>query len=181
MPKQQVPQEKRWYVVHTYSGYEEAVAKNLQKRIESFGMQDKVFRVLVPKEKKVKVRGGKRITVEEKIFPGYVFVEMIITDESWYMVRNTPQVTGFIGAGITPTPVDPKQMDEIMKKISQEEPKHHLDLNVGDLVRIIDGPFRDMEGKVSELDEQRGRVKVMVLFLGQDTPVELDFLQIQKL
>ncbi len=180
MPKQQVSQDKRWYVIHTYSGYEDAVAKNLQKRVETFGMQDKVFQVLVPKEKKVKVRSGKRVEVEEKLFPGYVFVEMIITDESWYVVRNTPQVTGFIGAGITPVPVDAKQMEDIMKKVSQEAPKYHLDAVVGDLVRIMDGPFRDSEGKLGEIDEEKGKVKVMVAIFGRETPVELDFLQIRK-
>jgi transcriptional antiterminator NusG len=181
MPKQQISQDRRWYVIHTYSGYEDAVARNLGKRIDSFGMRDKVFQVLVPKEKKVKVRGGKRIPVEEKMFPGYVFVEMIITDESWYVVRNTPQVTGFIGAGITPIPVDPAQMRVIMEKVSAEAPKFQLDVAVGDLVRITDGPFQDSEGKLSEVDEGRGKVKVLVSLFGRETPVELDFLQIKKL
>ncbi|KKU43440.1 MAG: Transcription antitermination protein nusG, partial [Parcubacteria group bacterium GW2011_GWA2_46_7] len=171
----------RWYVIHTYSGYEDAVSKNLQKRIDSFAMHDRVFQVLVPKEKKVKVRGGKRITVEEKLFPGYVFVEMVITDESWYVVRNTPQVTGFIGAGITPIPVDPAQMGVIMEKVTADVPRFQLDVVVGDLVRITDGPFRDSEGKLSAIDEERGKVKVLVAIFGRETPVELDFLQIKKL
>jgi len=132
MAKQQISLERKWYVIHTYAGYEEAVAKNLEQRIETFKMQDYIFNVLVPKEKKVKIRGGKRITTEEKIFPGYVFVEMIVNDDSWYVVRNTPQVTGFVGSGITPVPVDEKQMEEIKKRISEEGPEFKLDFEVGD-------------------------------------------------
>ena len=132
-------------------------------------------------EKKVKIKRGKRVNVEEKLFPGYVFVEMIVDDESWYVVRNTPQVTGFVGAGVTPTPVDAKQMEEIMRRVSGGEPVYVLDVQAGDLVRITDGPFRDMEGKLDDVDEARGRVRVMVAIFGRETPVELDFLQIKKL
>ena len=181
MPKQLGTQERNWYVIHTYSGYEDAVARNLHRRAETLGMQDKVFNILVTKEKKVKIRRGKRVNVEEKLFPGYVFVEMIVDDESWYVVRNTPQVTGFVGAGVTPTPVDAKQMEEIMRRVSGGEPVYVLDVQAGDLVRITDGPFRDMEGKLDDVDEARGRVRVMVAIFGRETPVELDFLQIKKL
>ncbi len=181
MSKQQATQEKRWYVIHTYSGYEDAVARNLKQRAETLGMHEYILNVLVPKEKKVKILRGKRVTVEEKLFPGYVFVEMIVNDESWYVVRNTPQVTGFVGAGITPTPVDVGQMEEIMKRVSGEEPIYALDVSVGDLVRITDGPFRDMEGKLEDVDQARGRVRVMVPIFGRETAVELDFLQIKKI
>ncbi len=181
MAKQQISLERKWYVIHTYAGYEEAVAKNLEQRIETFKMQDYIFNVLVPKEKKVKIRGGKRITTEEKIFPGYVFVEMIVNDDSWYVVRNTPQVTGFVGSGITPVPVDEKQMEEIKKRISEEGPEFKLDFEVGDLVKITDGPFKDLEGKLSEVDKEKGKIKVMVSIFGRETPVELDFLQVKKI
>ena len=181
MAKQQISLERKWYVIHTYAGYEEAVAKNLEQRIQTFKMQDYIFNVLVPKEKKVKIRSGKRITTEEKIFPGYVFVEMIVNDDSWYVVRNTPQVTGFVGSGITPVPVDEKQMEEIKKRISQEGPEFKLDFEVGDLVKITDGPFKDLEGKLSEVDKEKGKIKVMVSIFGRETPVELDFLQVKKI
>ena len=181
MAKQQISLERKWYVIHTYAGYEEAVAKNLEQRIETFKMQDYIFNVLVPKEKKVKIRGSKRITTEEKIFPGYVFVEMIVNDDSWYVVRNTPQVTGFVGSGITPVPVDEKQMEEIKKRISEEGPEFKLDFEVGDLVKITDGPFKDLEGKLSEVDKEKGKIKVMVSIFGRETPVELDFLQVKKI
>ena len=181
MAKQQISLERKWYVIHTYAGYEEAVAKNLKQRIETFKMQDYIFNVLVPKEKKVKIRGGKRITTEEKIFPGYVFVEMIVNDDSWYVVRNTPQVTGFVGSGITPVPVDEKQMAEIKRRISEEGPEFKLDFEIGDLVKITDGPFKDLEGKLSEVDKEKGKIKVMVSIFGRETPVELDFLQVKKI
>ncbi len=181
MPKQKLPQERRWYVIHTYSGYEEAVARNLKQRIEAFGMEDKIFNVLVPKEKKIKVKGGKREIVEEKIYPGYVFVEMIVTDDSWYVVRNTPNVTGFIGSGTTPIPVSDEEMKELLKRIEVKEPQYKIEFKVGDLVKVIDGPFKDLDGKIAEIDEERGRVKVMINLFGRDTPVELDYLQIKKL
>ncbi len=181
MAKQQLSQEKNWYVVHTYSGYEDAVARNLRQRAESFKMQDKIFNVLVPKLEKVKIRAGKKTTVEERLFPGYVFVEMIVTDESWYVVRNTPQVTGFVGSGIMPIPVDKTEMENILKQLESGEPKYVMDAEIGDLVRITDGPFKEMEGKLNEVDHEHGKVKVMVNFLGRETPVELDFLQIKKL
>jgi len=181
MPKQQTEQQKNWYVIHTYSGYEDAVAKNLKQRIESLGMEDKIFSVIVPKEKKIKIRSGKRKVVEEKIYPGYVLVEMIVTDDSWYVVRNTPNVTGFVGAGTTPVPVSLKEIDILKKKMGVEVPQYKIDVGKGDPVKIVDGPFKDFDGKVSEIDQERGKVKVLVNMFGRDTPVELDSLQIKKI
>jgi transcription termination/antitermination protein NusG len=180
MPKQVVEQERNWYVLHTYSGYEDAVAKNLKQRIESLGMEDKIFNVIVPKEKKIKIKNGKRKTVEEKIYPGYVLVEMIVTDESWYVVRNTPRVTGFLGAGTTPVPVSKADIDDLMKRMEVGEPEFTIDFEVGAIVKIVDGPFKGSEGKVSEIDKERGKIKVLVNMFGRDTPVELDSLQIKK-
>ncbi len=181
MPKQKLPQKRNWYVLHTYSGYEESVAKNLKQRIESLGMEDKIFNVIVPKEKKIKIKDGKRKTIEEKIYPGYVLVEMVVTDDSWYVVRNTPNVTGFIGAGTTPIPVSKKEIDSLMERIEEKEPQYKIDVKPGDLVKITDGPFKDFDGKVSEIDEEKGKVKVLVNMFGRDTPVELDSLQIKKI
>lgn len=181
MSRQQVTGEKHWYVLHTYSGYEDSVAFNLKQRIESMDMEDKIFNVLVPKEKKIKIRDGKRVTVEEKIFPGYVMVEMIVTDDSWYVVRNTPNVTGFVGSGTIPTPISEAEITSLQKRMGIEEPKYKIDVNPNDLVRIMDGPFKDYEGKVAEIDEEKGKVKVLVSIFGRETPLELDFLQIKKL
>lgn len=181
MPRQQIQQGRNWYAIHTYSGYEEAVAQNLLQRIESMDMKDKIFNVIVPKEKKIKIKGGKRYVVEEKIYPGYVLVEMIVTDDSWYVVRNTPRVTGFIGAGTTPIPIKKEEIEEIMRRMNQEEPEHIIDLKKGDLVKIIDGPFKDFEGKVAEIDQEKGRVKVLVNMFDRDTPVDLDYLQIKRI
>jgi transcriptional antiterminator NusG len=181
MPKQQISQQKNWYVIHTYSGYEDAVAKNLKQRIESLGMEDKIFDVIVPKEKKIKIKDGKRKTVEEKIYPGYVLVEMIVTDDSWYVVRNTPNVTGFVGAGTTPVPVSLGEIENLKKRMGVETPQYKIEVKVGDPVKIIDGPFKDFDGKVSEIDEERGKIRVLVNMFGRDTPVELDSLQIKKL
>ncbi|OGZ34276.1 MAG: transcription termination/antitermination protein NusG [Candidatus Portnoybacteria bacterium RBG_19FT_COMBO_36_7] len=180
MPKQ-ISRGRNWYALHTYSGYEEAVARNLKQRIESMGMEDKIFNVLVPIEKKIKIKAGKRKVVEEKIYPGYVLVEMIVTDDSWYVVRNTPRVTGFIGSGTIPTPLSPEEITELQKRMGVEEPKFKIDVSVGDPVKITDGPFKEMDGKISEIDEERGRVKVLVSMFGRETPVELDFLQIKKI
>jgi len=180
MPKQQIPQERNWYVLHTYSGYEEAVAKNLKQRIESLAMEDKIFNVLVPKEKKIKIKNGKRRTVEEKVYPGYVLVEMLVTDDSWYVVRNTPNVTGFVGAGTTPVPVSKAEIDGLKKRMGADEPKYKIEVKVGELVKITDGPFKDFDGKVAEIDQEKGKVRVFVNMFGRDTPVELDSLQIKK-
>ena len=181
MPKQQILPEKNWYVIHTYSGYEEAVAKNLKQRIESLGMEDKIFNVIVPKEKKIKIKEGKRKTVEEKIYPGYILVEMVVTDDSWYVVRNTPNVTGFVGAGTTPIPVSIEEITDLKKRMEMSEPEFNIEVNIGELVKIIDGPFKESEGKVSDIDRERGKVKVLVNMFGRDTPVELDSLQIKKM
>ncbi len=181
MPKQNLPQERNWYVIHTYSGYEEAVAKALKQRVENLGLKDKIFNVIVPKEKKIKIKNGKRKVVEEKIYPGYVLVEMIVTDETWYVVRNTPNVTGFVGAGTTPIPLSEKEIEILKKRMSQKEPEHKIDVKIGEIVRIVDGPFKDFDGKVAEIDEKRGKVKVLVNLFGRDTPVELDCLQIKKI
>ncbi|HPI67152.1 MAG TPA: transcription termination/antitermination protein NusG [bacterium] len=181
MPKQVAQLGRRWYAVHTYSGYEENVAYNLKQRIESLDMQDKIFQVLVPKEKKIKIKNGRRQTVEEKIYPGYVMVEMLVDDASWYVVRNTPNVTGFIGTGNTPTPISDKEIEALQKRMGVEEPKYKIDISVNAAVKVTDGPFKDMEGKVAEIDEARGRIKVLVSMFGRETPVDLDFLQIKKI
>lgn len=181
MPKQTGAQGRRWYVLHTYSGYEENVSDNLRQRIESMDMQDKIFNVLVPTEKKIKIKNGKRKVVTEKIFPGYVLVEMIVTDDSWYVVRNTPNVTGFVGSGTTPTPISEEEVKELQRRMGIDQPTMKVDLSVSDPIRIIDGPFKDMEGKIAEVDEVRGKVKVLVSMFGRETPVELDPLQIKKL
>jgi transcriptional antiterminator NusG len=181
MAKQDKTRGKAWYVLHTYSGYEDNVARNLGQRIESMGMQEKIFKVMVPKEKKIKIKNGKRCTVEEKIFPGYVLVEMIVTDESWYVVRNTPNVTGFIGLGTTPTPVDPAEIGLIEKRSKKEEPKYNIDVEIGEVIKIIDGPFKGYDSKIESLDVDRGKVSVLVNIFGRETPVELDFIQIKKI
>ena len=181
MAKQTGDQGRRWYVIHTYSGYEENVAHNLKQRIESMDMEDKIFHVLIPTEKRIKIRNGKRKIVTEKIFPGYVLVEMLVTDESWYVVRNTPNVTGFIGSGTTPTPISPEEVKQLQKRMGVEEPKYKIDVTVGASVKVVDGPFREMEGKVSEVDEDRGKLKVLLSIFGRETPVELDSLQIRKI
>ena len=177
----QIARGKNWYVIHTYSGYEEAVARNLKQRIESFGMEDKIFNVIVPTEKNIKIKGGKRKTVDEKIYPGYVLVEMIVTDDSWYVVRNTPRVTGFIGSGTTPIPVAEDEIKNLQKRMGVEEPKYKIEFAISDAVKITDGPFKDFDAKVSEIDEEKGRVKVLVTMFGRETPVELDFLQVKKI
>lgn len=181
MARQQSNQGRNWYVLHTYSGYEDAVARNLKQRIESLGYEDKIFNVLVPKEKKIKIKNGKRQVVEEKIYQGYVLVEMIVTDDSWYVVRNTPRVTGFVGSGTDPVPVSLEEIKELQKRIGAEEPKHKMDISIGDPIKITDGPFKDFDGKVSEIDEAKGKIKVLVPLFGRDTPVELDYLQIKKI
>ncbi len=180
MSKQLATGEKNWYVLHTYSGYEDSVAINLKQRIENLGMHDKIFDAIVPKEKKIKIKDGKRTTFDEKIFPGYVLVNMIVTDDSWYVVRNTPNVTGFVGSGTITTPVTQEEWDYLQKRMGREEPKFKVDFEVEELVTITDGPFKDYQGKISDIDQAKGKVKVMVTIFGRETPVELDFLQIKK-
>ena len=181
MAKQTLNLGRRWYVLHTYSGLEEAVEHNLKQRIESMDMEDKIFNVLIPKEKKIKIKNGKRKVVEEKIYPGYVLVEMVVTDESWYVVRNTPHVTGFVGSGTTPTPVSDEEIKSLQKRMGVNEPEYQIDVAKNDAVKISDGPFKGMEGKVANIDEARGKIKVMISMFGRETPVELDFLQIKKI
>ena len=181
MPKQTGEFGRNWYVLHTYSGYEDAVAHNLRQRIESLDMKDKIFNVLVPKEKKIKIKTGRRYMVEEKIYPGYVLVDMIVTDDSWYVVRNTPRVTGFIGAGNTPVPVSEEEIKTLQRRMGVDEPKYKIDLTMSDVVKITDGPFKDFEGKIGNIDDGRGRVKVLVSMFGRETPVELDYLQVKKI
>ncbi|MDP3975247.1 MAG: transcription termination/antitermination protein NusG [Candidatus Jorgensenbacteria bacterium] len=173
---------RRWYAIHTYSGYEDAVTRYLKQRVESLMMGDKIFSVLVPKEVKIKVRSGKRYTIEEKIYPGYVLVDMVLDHDSWAVVRNTPRVTGFVGTDPTlPTPLSEEEVSELLGRMGERETKFKVDLKVDELVRIIDGPFKDQEGKVSEVDEAHGKVKVLVPIFGRDTLLELDSLQVQKI
>ena len=175
---------RHWYAIHTYSGYEDAVSRYLKQRVESLAMNDKIFNIIVPKEKKIKIKNGKRRTVEEKIYPGYVLVDMILSDDSWYVVRNTPRVTGFVGSDTTtPVPLSKEEIDVLMSRMSEEEAaaKFKIDLTVGDMVKIIDGPFKDYDAKVAEIDTEKGRVKVLVPIFGRDTAVELDSLQVQKI
>ncbi|MFA4996198.1 MAG: transcription termination/antitermination protein NusG [Patescibacteria group bacterium] len=172
--------ERNWYVIHTYAGYEEQVADSLKQRIESLSMQDKIFDVIVPKEKQIEIKNGKRTTIEKRIFPGYVLVDMIVTDDSWYVVRNTPNVTGFIGFGVRPTPMSKEEIDRIKKRMGVEEPKFKVDFKEGDLVKITDGALKGFEGKIEEVDQDKGKVKVLVNMFGRETPVTLDFLQAKK-
>ncbi len=172
---------RHWYVIHTYSGYEERVAENLKQRIKSLKMEDKIFDVIVPKEKTIEIKNGRRRTVEKRIFPGYVMVEMIVTDESWYVVRNTPQVTGFVGSGTTPIPMSEAEVSTIQKRMGLEEPKFKIDLDASDLVSITDGPFKGFDGTVDHVDQEKGKIRVMVNMFGRETPVELDSLQVKKI
>src|SRR3989338_3190279 len=181
MSKQKLEQARNWYAIHTYAGYENAVARNLRQRIESLGMEDKIFSVVVPTEKKIKVKGSKRVEEQEKVYPGYILVDMIVTDDSWYGVRNTPRDTGFVGSGVYPVPIDKKEVDALFARMSADRVTHTINLMENDAVLIVDGPFKELEGKVSEIDEERGKVKVLVNMFGRETPVELDFLQVKKI
>jgi transcriptional antiterminator NusG len=169
-----------WYVVHCYSGYENKVRHNLEQRIETMGMKDRIFDVVVPTEEEIEVKNGKRKTVERRVFPGYILVQMIMTEESWYVVRNTPGVTGFVGMGNEPTPLRPEEVSQIIKRMEAEAPRIKVTYKTGQKVRIIDGPFNDFIGTVDEIDMERAKVRVMVSFFGRETPVELDFLQVEK-
>jgi len=180
MARQTYGSERAWYAIHTYSGYEDAVARNLKQRIEAFGMQDKIFNVIVPTEKKIRIKNGRKTEVKEKLFQGYVLVEMIATDEAWSVVRNTPQVTGFVGTANQAVPLEKEEVDKILKRTSGDTVRHAIDLAEGDAVIIIDGPFKDLEGKVGEIDEERGKVKVLVPMFGRETPVELEADQVQR-
>ena len=172
---------RHWYVIHSYSGYENKVKKNLESRIESMGMQDYIFEVVVPTEEVVELRDGRRRTVEQRIFPGYVLVDMILNDESWFVVRNTPGVTGFVGSGTQPTPLREEEASAILKRMEEEAPKVKVSFRIGDSVRIIDGPFTDFMGTVDDLNLEKGKVRLLVSFFGRETPVELDFLQVERM
>lgn len=179
-PLPDLPEGTAWYVIHCYSGYEFKVQRNLINRIESMGMEDYIFDVVVPTEEEVELREGKRRTVERRIFPGYLFVQMLMTDDSWSVVRNTPGVTGFVGSGTKPTPVPQDDIDKIRHRMEEEEPRVKVSFREGEAVRIVDGPFADFMGTVDAINPERGKVKVLVSFFGRETPVELDFLQVER-
>lgn len=181
MSKHRYDDSRQWYAIHTYSGYEEKVADNIRQRINAVDMADKIFDCIVPKEKQIQIKNGKRKVVDAKIFQGYVLVEMKLTDETWYIVRNTPGVTGFVGADTTPTPVSEHEMRKIKKRMGVEEPKHQIDFSEGEVVSITDGPFKGFDGSIAEIDAVKGKIKVMVSMFGRETPVELDALQVKKI
>ena len=172
--------QRAWYVVHCYSGYENKVRHNLEQRIETMGMKDRIFDVVIPTQEEIEVKDGKRKTVERHVFPGYVLVNMILSEESWYVVRNTPGVTGFVGMGNTPTPLRPEEVQQILRRMEAEAPVVKVTFKIGERVRIVDGPFNDFRGSVAEIDMERSKVRVMVNFFGRETPVELDFLQVER-
>ena len=171
---------RQLYAIHTYSGYEEKVAESIRQRADSLDMADKIFEVLVPKEKMIEIKNGKRKVVEKRIFQGYVMVNMKLSEDAWYIVRNTPSVTGFVGSGTEPTPIAQDEMDKISKRMGLEQPKHKIDYNIGDIVSIIDGPFKSFDGAINEIDAQKGKLKVLVNMFGRETPVELDSLQVKR-
>ena len=173
--------EPQWFVIHTYSGYENKVKQNLEHRIDSMEMKDQIFRVIVPTEEEIEIKNGQRRTVQKKVFPGYVLVHMTLTDDSWYVVRNTPGVTGFVGLGTRPTPLEEAEVKSILKQMEEEAPKVRVNYQVGQAVKITDGPFTDFEGVVDAIDQEKGKVRVLVSFFGRETPVELDFLQVIRL
>ena len=181
-PSKVSPGERHWYAVHTYSGYEDAVARYLKQRVDSLSMNDKIFNVIVPKEPKIKIKNGRRQEIEEKIYPGYVLVDMILMEDSWYVVRNTPRVTGFVGPDSTkPTPLSKTEIDMLLGRMGGEAQSFNVDLDIGEMVKIVDGPFKDYEGRVAEIDTEKGKVKIMVPIFGRDTAVELDSLQVKKI
>jgi transcription termination/antitermination protein NusG len=172
---------KNWYVIHTYSGYENKVKTNLEHRIESMGVQDKIYQVMIPTEDEIEIKDGQRRTVQKKVFPGYVLVEMSMNDDAWYVVRNTPGVTGFVGTATKPTPLPEDEVKKILKKSGQEPPKVKVSFAKGERVKVVDGPFTDFIGVVDDINPEKGKVRVLVSFFGRETPVELDFLQVQRL
>jgi len=180
MAEQEQHDRPNWYVIHTYSGYENKVKKNLEQRVGTLDMADKIFEIVVPTEEEIEIRNGQRHTVQRKVFPGYVLVKMVMSDDSWYVVRNTPGVTSFVGMGNKPTPLGEPEVQTIIKQMAAEAPRVKVTLAVGQAVRIIDGPFADFEGLIDEINQEKGKVKVLVSFFGRETPVELDFLQIEK-
>jgi transcriptional antiterminator NusG len=172
--------DKEWYVVHCYSGYENKVRHAIEQRIETMGMRDKIFDVIVPTEEEIEVKDGKRRKVERRVFPGYILVQMKMDEDSWYVVRNTPGVTGFVGMGNDPIPLRPEEVKAIMDRMEEDKPVYRATFKVGQKVRIIDGPFNDFIGTVAAIDPDKSKVRVMVNFFGRDTPVELDFLEVEK-
>jgi len=180
MSKNRYDSSRQWYAIHTYSGYEEKVAESIRQRIDAVDMADKIFDVMVPKEKQIEIKNGKRKVVEKRIFQGYALVEMKLTDETWYIIRNTPGVTGFVGTGTEPTPVSESEIAKIKRRMGVEDPKHNIDFEIGEVVNITDGPFKGFDGSIAEIDTQKGKVKVMVSMFGRDTSVELDALQVRK-
>ncbi|HET7302505.1 MAG TPA: transcription termination/antitermination protein NusG [Candidatus Saccharimonadales bacterium] len=178
--KQRYDASKQWYAIHTYSGYEEKVAESIRQRANSLDMKDKIFQVLVPKEKMIEIKNGKRRVVEKRIFQGYVLVEIKMSEDAWYIVRNTPGVTGFVGSGTEPTPISKEEIEKIQKRMGLEQPKHKIDFRVGEVVSIVDGPFKGFDGAINEIDAQKGKLKVLVNMFGRETPVELDSLQVKR-
>jgi transcription termination/antitermination protein NusG len=178
--KEAMTSERSWYVVHCYSGYENKVRHNLEQRIDTMGMKDRIFDVVIPTQEEIEVKDGKRRTIERHVFPGYVLVNMVMSEESWYVVRNTPGVTGFVGMGNQPTPLRPEEVSQILKRMEAEAPRVKVSFRLAERVRIVDGPFNDFRGTVAEIDVERSKVRVMVNFFGRETPVELDFLQVEK-
>ena len=181
MSSKRYDDSKQWYAIHTYSGYEEKVAESIRQRINGVDMADKIFDVIVPKEKQIQIRNGKRKIVEAKIFQGYVLVEMKLTDETWYIIRNTPGVTGFVGTGTQPTPVSEKEINKIKKRMGVEDPKYSVNYALNEVIAITDGPFKGFEGTIAEIDSSKGKLRVMVSMFGRETPVELDALQVKKI
>ena len=179
--RQQPPPEARWYVIHSYSGYENKVQQNLEQRIETMAMQDRVFRVVVPTEQEVEIRDGQRRTVRKRVFPGYILVQMIMDDDSWYVVRNTPAVTGFVGSGTKPTPISDEEVDKILSRMEAGQPRIKVSFRVGESVRITEGPFADFVAMVDELYPDRGKVRLLASFFGRETPVEMDLLQVEPI
>ncbi len=181
MPKQKLNLGRAWYAIHTVVGFEDIVAEAIMKRAEAFDMKDKIFNALVPKEKVWVIKGGKRELVEQKIYPGYVLVDMIVTDDSWYVVRNTPKVTSFVGVGTTPVPLDENELKEIFMRMKKEEPEIETDLKIGDLVEVVQGLFKGMKGKVIEVDRERQKLKILVPIMKREAPIEVDFLQVKRI
>lgn len=180
MVKQKINLGRNWYAIHVVNGFEETVADSIIKKAKSLDMEDKIFNAIVPKEKKVKIKDGKKEIVEEKIYPGYVLVDMIVTDDTWYLIRNIPNVTGFVGTGTTPMPIEPKEIEEIFRRMTQE-PTLEVNFQINDLVKIIEGPLKDFEGKIIEIDEEKGKLKVLVNIFNRETPVEVNIHQVRKI
>jgi transcriptional antiterminator NusG len=173
--------EKNWYVVHTYSGYENKVKANLEKRIESMNMEEKIFRILVPMEDEIEVKDGKKKISKRKVFPGYVLVEMFMTDDSWYVVRNTPGVTGFVGSGSKPIPLNEGEAKQIIRQMGVEEPRARIDFSTGENVRVTAGPFENFIGQIEEINIEKGKVRVIISMFGRETPIDLEFTQVEKI